>query len=139
MTTEKEIKTEKDKKLISSFKASFNQGLTKDGENVFLKITLNDSLKEYIKQYIINEIEIYSFNDTQKFKRYKVKGFIFRELTTFREVLFIKDILEEDNINLYFDSLRDLNRFKDYFKQNFKIFIEITSGLELNQDIIFKA
>jgi len=139
---------EESEKVINTLKATFNQGLSRDGETAFLKITFNNDLKKLIKRVVINDFIVcsnYDFNSGDEIlnpilKRYKVKSPIFNSLYgDEKELIFLKSLLDNGKHKFNFNELSRLERFKINFKDILHKCIGLVLSCEVSQTITFKT
>jgi hypothetical protein len=73
-------------------------------------------------------------------KRYKARAWLFRSLGSYKEALFIKELLDSNKVVIKFDNLHELEnfmlKFKDAFKECIKLILTYgTEGDEIKCEI----
>jgi len=132
-----EVKKEivEDKKRIGNYTIILNTEFNKkDSDYINLKINISDDLQTLLRQAVIDETEeVHLSNVSAKDRliRYKVKGWIYRELaySSYKELLFLKKLVDKKSVKIAFASATGISEAIDGLKTNFKIFVQTIRDL----------
>jgi hypothetical protein len=140
---------EKDTKQVDKYKANFKQTLEEGGDYLNLSVKINQDLQDVLKLSIIKELiplSLYFGEYDAKgdrvlinFQRYKVKSILYGCLyQDYKDVLFIKELVENGEYSFKFRTLETLEKFKTCFKENLFSLLKNILSADLEQSVLYK-
>ncbi len=137
----------KTKKTIGNFKMWLWESVSKDGEECFLNIKINDDLKALLKTAIINETQIFNhmvgvdnnrMTIREEMTRYKVKSVFYRDLYHGdKDLLFTKELLDKGQTKVKFASMDTIEQRKSNLWNNLRVLCKTLLNIGVKQLISF--
>jgi hypothetical protein len=134
----------KQKNQEAKYSASFSWKFDKEEDDaIVLTIEISDKAKNTIRQVACLDESLTNCSISvlsNRLKRYKARAWLFRSLGSYREALFIKELLDSNKVVIKFDNLHELEnfmlKFKDVFKECIKLILTYgTEGDEIKCEI----
>jgi len=147
---DKENETRNKKIKIESYKVFIKQGLSKNGENCFIEVSINDDFKELVKKVILKDKTTYTIckghncndeNEDNQRERFLMKRVILSSLHGNRETRdFLSDyeLIKNQKTKVTFNEVRHLNSFLDELKDTFNSLLKILLSIDTEQTIIYR-
>lgn len=144
MTTKKQIKeneSNKEKLKMGLFRAVFNSDF--DGvktDKIILNVKITRDLQYLLRSFILENEKVKTMIYDNKILRYKYNSGIFLTLNrTTREILFLKDLLDNGEVDIKIVDIETMERAISAFKLGFKYVIRTVLLGNQKSEVLYKT
>lgn len=131
-------------KTIEKYTIKTKTKISDDGEKIILSIFFNPELIEFVKQSLSDDKtktdEIFDFNPSVKYQRFKVKTAVFRQLSNrYAGIIFNCNLLEKGFVDIEINDIMMADSIQRELKNNFKEMVRFYYNLDEENIISFKV